>query len=110
MDEIILTENQQVSAVREAPECLDSDYYDNDSYQVNKIIIEETKEKFEWRKREFEYEQNNKYWVENLNDMMRIHNNEVKNISECSLLHDIINPLKLAKNLNDHYSNRTTKT
>ena len=35
--------------------------------------------------------------------MTRIHNNEVKNIAECNLLHDIINPPKRAKNLNSHY-------
>ena len=29
--------------------------------------------------------------------MTRIHNNEVNNIAECNLLHDIINPPKLAK-------------
>ena len=36
--------------------------------------------------------------------MTRIYNNEVKNISECNLLHEIINPPKCAKNLNSHYS------
>ena len=36
--------------------------------------------------------------------MTRIQNNEVKNISECNLLHDIINPSKRTKNLNSHYS------
>ena len=33
-----------------------------------------------------------------------MHNNEVKNIAEFNLLHDIINPPKRAKNLNNHYS------
>ena len=36
--------------------------------------------------------------------MTRIHNNEVNNIAECNLLHDIINPPKPTKNLNSHYS------
>ena len=36
--------------------------------------------------------------------MTRIHNNEVEIISECNLLHDIINPPKTAKILNSHYS------
>ena len=36
--------------------------------------------------------------------MTRIHNNEVNNIAECNLLHDIINPPKHAKILNIHYS------
>ena len=35
---------------------------------------------------------------------MRIHNNEVKNIAECNLLYDIINPPKRAKHLNSRYS------
>ena len=33
-----------------------------------------------------------------------MHNNEVNNIAECNLLHDIINPPRRAKNLNRHYS------
>ena len=36
--------------------------------------------------------------------MTRIQNNEIKNIAECNLLHDIINPPKHAKYLNSHYS------
>ena len=36
--------------------------------------------------------------------MTRIHNNELKNIAECILLHDIINTPKLTKKLNSHYS------
>ena len=36
--------------------------------------------------------------------MTRMHNNEVKNIPECNLLHDIINPPKRGRNLNSHYS------
>ena len=36
--------------------------------------------------------------------MAHIQNNEVKNIAECNLLHDIINPPKRAKNLNIQYS------
>ena len=36
--------------------------------------------------------------------MTCIRNNEVKNMAECSLLHDIINPHKRTKTLNIHYS------
>ena len=43
VDEILLTENQKVSAAREAPEFLDSDYNGNDLYQVEKMSLEETK-------------------------------------------------------------------
>ena len=42
--------------------------------------------------------------IENKNDMTRIHNNEVNNIAECNLLHDIIHPPKCAKNLNINHS------
>ena len=37
--------------------------------------------------------------------MMRIHDNEVNKISECNLMHDIINSPKRTKFLNIHYSN-----
>ena len=36
--------------------------------------------------------------------MMRIHDKELNRISECNLLHDIINPPKLTKKINSHYS------
>ena len=36
--------------------------------------------------------------------MIHIHDNEVNNIAEYNLLHDIINPPKCAKNINIHYS------
>ena len=46
VDEIILT--QKVSATnQEAPEFLNSDYYANDLYKVEKMSLEETKEKIE---------------------------------------------------------------
>ena len=35
--------------------------------------------------------------------MIHIHDNEVKNIAECNLLNDVINPPKRAKNINTHY-------
>ena len=47
VDEILLSENQKVSASREAPEFLDSDYDENDLYQVYKMSLEETKEKLD---------------------------------------------------------------
>ena len=40
-------ETQQINAAREAPDFLDSDYYENDLYQVEKLSPEETKEKLE---------------------------------------------------------------
>ena len=36
--------------------------------------------------------------------MIYIHDNEVNNIAECNLLHDITNHPKRAKNINSHYS------
>ena len=47
MYEILINETQKLSAAREAPEFLDSDYDDNDLYQVERMILEEAKEKFE---------------------------------------------------------------
>ena len=38
------------------------------------------------------------------NGMNCIHNNDVNKISECNLLHDILNPSKRTKNINNNYS------
>ena len=43
-------------------------------------------------------------WSVNQNYMTRIHNKELNKLSEYDLLHDMINPPKLAKNLDIHYS------
>ena len=43
---------------------LDSDYDENDYCQVDTISLEETKEKLEWRKRAFEYEEKNSFGTE----------------------------------------------
>ena len=40
----------------------------------------------------------NTYDIESHNGMTRIHDSEVKNIAECTLLYDIINPPKRTKN------------
>ena len=73
-------------------------------YQVDKMSLEETKENLDQFKHVFEYEQNNSYGIENRNYMTRISNNEVKNIAECNLPHDILIPPKRTKNLNIYYS------
>ena len=58
MDEIL--PKQKVSAPNhEEPEFLDSDYDANDLYEVEKMSLEETKEKLDWTKRSFEYEKKN---------------------------------------------------
>ena len=99
VDEILLNETQKIIATNhEAPEILDSDYDKNDLYQVDKM------KKIDWLKHAFEYEQKKSYGIQNWNDMMRIQNNEVNNIAECNLLHDIINPPKRDKILNSQYS------
>ena len=99
VDEILINEAQKVSAVREAPEFLDSDYDDNGLYQVDKMRLEETKEKIKLRKREFEYKQKNAHEIENRNDTTRIHDKEVNKIAKLNLQHDIINRSKRAKKI-----------
>ena len=42
--------------------------------------------------------------IENIDKMIYIYGNEVNNISEFNLIHDIIHPTKCAKNINIHYS------
>ena len=91
MDEILPNEKKVCATNHKAPKFLDSYHNANDLYQVDRVSIEETKEKLDWRERAFEYENKNAYVIENRNEMTSIHNNEVKNISECNLLHNIIN-------------------
>ena len=83
---------------------MDSDYDAKDLYEVETMNLKETKERLDWRKRAFEYEKTNSYGIENRNDMTRIYNDEVDNIAEFNLLHNIINPPKRVNNLNIHYS------
>ena len=68
------------------------------------MSLKDIKEKLEWLKSEFEYKHTITYGIENKNDMTRIHEKMVNKIVECNLLHDIINPPKLTKSLNRHYS------
>ena len=42
--------------------------------------------------------------MKSLNDMNRIHDKKLNNIAQCDLLHNIINPYKHAKSINNHYS------
>ena len=44
VDKILLNETQKVSAVREAPGFLDSDFDENNIYQVEEKFLEDTKE------------------------------------------------------------------
>ena len=61
------------------------------------MSLEDTKEKLDWHKCVFEYKKNNSFGIENWNDITCINNNEVKNVAEWNLLHDIINPPKQPK-------------
>ena len=103
VDEIHIIESKTVRAINhESPEILKSYYNNRDLYQVENMSLDETKETIEWGKRALEYESS--YLSKKLYKMIYIHDNEVKNIPEYNLLHDIINPPKRAKNINSHYS------
>ena len=65
------------------------------------MSLDETKEKIEWRKRALEFESSDV--IENRYKMIYIHGYEVKNMPECNLLHDIINPPRRARNINIRY-------
>ena len=80
MDEIILNETQTVSVAREAPSFMDSDCDENELYQVEKMSLEETREKLEWNKCAFERKHKITYGIEMRNDMIHIHDKEVNKI------------------------------
>ena len=73
VDEILLNETQKLSTTKEAPEVLDPDCAENDLYQVDKMSLEETKEKHELHKRAFECELKNSYGIENWDELIHIH-------------------------------------
>ena len=100
----MLHENEKVSAMKEAHENVESDFDDNKLYQIDNMSFEDTKEKLEWHKREFECELENTYGIENQNYMTRIHDDKVNKIYECNLLDDIIISPKHTKTLNSHDS------
>ena len=82
VDKILLNETQKLSAAREAPEFWDSDYDDNYLYQVERMSLEDNKEKIDWHKHAFECKQKNSYVIENKNDMTHMHDKEVNKIAE----------------------------
>ena len=67
------------------------------------MSLEDTKEKLEWRKHAFKYEQKNSYGIKKQTDTIHIHYKEVNKISEWNLIYDIINTTKRAEHLNIHY-------
>ena len=99
MNEILLRENEKVSAVKESPANIESDFDKNELYHIENMSLEDTKEKLEWHKCTFECEQKNTYGIENLNDMTCIHDNKVNNIAECNSIYDIINHPKHTKKI-----------
>ena len=55
VDEIRMVESKKGNAVNhEALEFLESDYDENDLYQVENMSLDDTKEKIEWSKRVLE--------------------------------------------------------
>ena len=55
----------------------------------------------------FEIEIKNTYEIDIYNGMNCIHQNKVNKISECNLLHYMLNIPKCTKTLNSHYSSIT---
>ena len=69
-----MTEPKKLSAANhESKEFLESDYDKNDLYQVENMILDETKEIIGWYKNALEY--TSSYVIENRNNMIYIHGN-----------------------------------
>ena len=97
MDEILLHENNKVSAEEKLHENIESNIDENDLYHIEKISLGDKKENIEWSKREFECEIENTCEIEIQNGMTCIHGIKVKKLPQCNLLHDILNPYKHTK-------------
>ena len=69
VDEILLNENKKVSAEKEAPAYVESNFDENELYQIDNMSLDETKEKLDCRKCAFECKLKNIYGIENHNDM-----------------------------------------
>ena len=67
-------------------------------YELDKMILDYSHK--EWPRPEFESELKNIYDINILNDMNFINENKVNDITECNVLHDIINFPKQTKNMN----------
>ena len=83
----------------ETHENIDDEVDEDELYELDKLSLDEKK----WGNRAFESEMKIIYDINRLNGMNRIHDKEVNNISGCNLLHDILDPSKLTKNINVHY-------
>ena len=102
MDKVILQENKKLSAKDGAHGKIDYVIDENDLYEIDNMSLDKNKENAEWRKYAFESELENKYDIEIQIGTACIHVNEVNKISECNLLHDILNPPKITKMFNKH--------
>ena len=82
VDEIILQENNKVSAEAEAHE--KNEYYidDNDLYHVDNMSLDDNRENTERRKHVFESKLENKYDIEIQIGMTCIHGNKVNKLVE----------------------------
>ena len=66
-----------MSAEEESHEKIESDFDENDLYQIDNMSIDDKNENIEWRKRAFECELENTYEIESRNGMTCIHENNV---------------------------------
>ena len=82
----------------ETHENIDDEVDEDDLYNIEKMRPDEKL----WRKRAFEIKLKNTYDIKIPNVMTRIHGEKVNKITECNLIHDIINPSKRTKISNIH--------
>ena len=76
-DEILLQKNNKVSAQEESHQNIESDFGENNLYQIGNMSLDNNKENIEWSKRAFECEPENEYEIEIRNGMTCIHVNKV---------------------------------
>ena len=102
VDEIIPqeTEKENLSVKNETHENIDYEVDEDERYDMDTLSLYKNK----WRKRASERKIKYIYDIKILNSMKHINDNEVNNIAEWNLLHDILNPYKHTKNINSHYN------
>ena len=64
VDKIYLQENDKVISKEEAQENIESEFYENDLYQIDNMSLDDKKENTEWGKREFEFKLKITYEIE----------------------------------------------
>ena len=73
---------------------IEPEFDENELYDIDNMSLKDKKGKLGWRKRALEWKIENKYDIEIQNGMTCVHDNEVNNIAECNLLHNILSPSK----------------